>query len=204
MTVASNTYSRIIAWMKIILPLTALALLSTLFLISRTIDPSRSVSITQLDLKQRARDQGATEPSFAGVTSEGDEIFFAAERVRPVVGNTDRLTAERVVAAIKLVSGVVIDITSDQAFMDHSELNARLQDNVHIKTSTGYTATTERLDARLDTFFAESPGPVDASGPFGSFSAGHMILNNNPESKRPELIFTGGVKLIYEPAKAGE
>ena len=49
-----NLHSRVVAWMKIILPRAALGLLSTLFLISRTVDPTQQPPISQIDLEQRA------------------------------------------------------------------------------------------------------------------------------------------------------
>lgn len=201
---AQNTYSRIVAWMKIILPLAALGLLSTLFLISRTVDPTQSLPIAQIDLEQRAQDLGATNPRFSGVTGQGDEIRFAAETARPDRDRPETLIADDVTAQLRLSPGPVIDITSANAEMQQGEMTASLLGRVHIVTSTGYVIDTEQLDTRLDEIFAETPGRVEATGPLGNVTAGRMLLHNNIESDTPELLFTGGVKLIYRPREAGE
>ena len=80
---ADNTYSRIVAGMKILLPLVALGLLSTLFLISNTIDPSGPVPTAPIDLEQRAQSLGVTRPSFAGISGRGDEIKMRADVAWP-------------------------------------------------------------------------------------------------------------------------
>ena len=199
-----NTYSRVVAWMKIILPITALGLLSTLFLISRTIDPSQSAPGAQIDLEQRAQDQGTTRPSFSGVTQQGDEILFTADSARPEYDAPETILAENIMARMALFDGAVVNITSQHAQMNLNNLTARLEGRVEITTSTGYVVTTDRLDARLDEIHAESPGPVSAEGSIGAINAGRMLLQTNTQNNEPELVFTGGVELIYHPGNAKE
>ncbi len=199
MAVADNFYSRLVAWMKIILPLTALGLLSTLFLISRHIDPTKSIPTAQIDLEQRAQDQGATNAAFAGVTRGGDEVMLAAETARPAPGDPRLINAEDVTAEMRLVSGTVVTVTSDRADMHQSRLDASLAGNVRIATTTGYTVTTEQLDAKLDVLYAETPGPVSGTGPPGDLDAGRMVLTGDEETGEAHLVFTDGVKLVYKP-----
>lgn len=196
-----DLYSRVVAWAKIILPLAALALLSTLFLISRTVDPTQQPPVTQVDLEQRARDQGVTNPSFAGTTSGGDEVMIRAKLARPDLKDPDRLSADDVVAEIRLSQGAVIDITADHADMRQDELTASLDGNVTIETTTGYVIRTQSVDTRYDRLFAETPGSVTASGPPGDLTAGRMRLTSNEDSQNAELLFTDGVKLVYTPNK---
>ena len=204
MAVSDNLYSQLVAWMKIILPLAALGILSTLFLISRTIDPSESIPIAQIDLEQRAQELGATNPSFAGITNEGDQIAFQSVRARPDPKDPEHLLATDVTARLDLTSGTVIDITSDKADMHQSELTATLDGNVHIETTTGYVLTTQTLWTRLDELYAETPGQVDGTGPPGDLTAGKMLLSTNPDTGQAELVFTQGVKLVYLPNESEE
>ena len=102
-------YSQLVAWMKIILPVAALGLLSTLFLISRTVDPTRQPITSQIDLEQRAHDQGITRPSFAGVTRDGDQVRFEAARARPDLDDPEHLIAEDITAELRLFGGGVVD-----------------------------------------------------------------------------------------------
>ena len=184
--------------MKILLPLAALGLLSTLFLISRTVDPTQQPT-TEIDLEQRAHEQGATKPSIAGVTSGGDQVTFNATRARPDLDDPEHLIADDVVAQMRLFRGAVIDITSDRADMHQRKLTASLEGNVNVITSNGYDINTQRLNTRFDRLHAETPGPVEGSGPPGEISAGRMLLTSDEETGVAELLFTDGVKLIYKP-----
>ncbi len=199
MTWTGDFYSQLVAWMKIILPLAALGLLSTLFLISRTIDPTQQPPKVEVDLEQRAHDQGATKPSFAGVTSGGDEVAFLAERARPDPGDPERLIADDVSSELRLVGGTVIDITADHADMHQSRYTASMEGRVNMVTTTGYTLTTERLNTRFDILYAATPGPVQGSGPPGDITAGRMVLTSNQDTGDAEMVFTDGVNLIYQP-----
>ena len=201
---ADNTYSRIVAGAKILLPLAALGLLSTLFLISRTIDPSKSVQLSEIDLEKRAQEMGVTNPSFAGVTAQGDALVITADMARPEAEAGDRLSADRVRGEIRLSGGTVVNLRADAARLDQAAMTAALLGGVHITTTTGYVIDTERLDARLDVLHAESAGAVRAEGPIGSIRAGRMLLHHNAGTDTAEVLFTGGVVLIYLPQSSGD
>ncbi|MEQ9674148.1 MAG: hypothetical protein RLO10_06765, partial [Roseovarius indicus] len=102
------------AWMKIILPLAALGILSTLFLISNTFDPNEALPMVDIDLQQRAQDQGATNATFAGVTQAGHQVTVQTVRSRPSPEDSRLFLAEDVTAAFLLNSGNSVNITSDR------------------------------------------------------------------------------------------
>lgn len=204
MTRADNSYSHLIAWVKILLPLAALGLLSTLFLISQTVDPTRSLDNAQIDLRQRAADQGARNPSFAGVTNRGDEVIFRADMVRPDSADLRRLLADNLRAELRLITGTRIDIRSDRGDLHQSNLTAALEGAVEMTLSTGYVINTERLLARLDRLDVRSPGRVTATGPLGDLDAGRMVLDSDAGTDDAHLLFTDGVKLLYTPTTSKE
>ena len=84
-------HSSFVAFMKILLPLIALGILSTLFLFSDNFDPGEAVPTAAIDLQQRAEDQGATNATFAGVTASGDKVLLVPEKSRPSADNQDEL-----------------------------------------------------------------------------------------------------------------
>jgi len=199
---ADNTYSRVVAGAKTLLPLAALGLLSTLFLISNTVDPTAPVPTAPANLAERARDLGATAPSFAGVTETGDEIVFRAATARPLSQGSERLTADRVSAGIRLAGGAGISIGADAADFDPGAQAAGLRGAVLILTTTGYRIETERLETRLDRLQATTPGPVTATGPLGDITAGRMRLHEAAQGHGAELLFSAGVTLVYRPGTA--
>ncbi|WP_238987464.1 hypothetical protein [Roseovarius dicentrarchi] len=196
-----NFHTRLVNWAKVILPLVALGLLSTLFLISRKVDLTDQLPVANVDLAQRAIDQGVTNPSFAGVASGGEQVSFSAEFVRPDPADRDILLAERAQARLRLNGGGVVDITSQHGTTDQREMTARLDGDVRFETTTGYDIRTDSINTRFSTLYAETPGAITGTGPPGDLNAGRMLLTSDPETGAANLRFTDGVKLIYMPAK---
>ncbi|MCZ4353375.1 LPS export ABC transporter periplasmic protein LptC [Roseovarius aestuarii] len=198
-TRTDNLHSTLVAWMKIILPLVALGLFSTLFLLSKSVDLSDPVPMAQIDLERRAQDQGVTNPSFAGVATGGEQVSFKAAMVRPDPENDARLLADLPRAQMHLIGGAIIDISADTGESDQIYSTARLSGDVRVQTTTGYDIRTELLTTAFDTLQVESPGPVTGTGPPGDLSAGSMVLIIDEEIDSAHLRFTDGVKLIYTP-----
>ncbi|MEL6932808.1 MAG: hypothetical protein AAFO17_06905, partial [Pseudomonadota bacterium] len=129
-----NLYSKLVAWTKIILPLTALGILSTLFLFSQNVDPTASIPLSEIDLEQRAQDQGATKATFAGVTDEGDEVVINAAVAKPSVNDPRLIEAEKVRGQMRLQRGGVVDMVSDQADVHQNQMTVVLRGNVNFVT----------------------------------------------------------------------
>lgn len=194
---AGDGYSRLVAWLKIVLPLLALAILSTLFLVSRSVDPSQTIPYADVDVEGLARDQQIGAPAFAGMTEDGAAISIAADSARPEAGG-QRLIAVAPSARIELPGGRVIEIHADAGRIDREAGEAGLDGDVLVKSSDGYRVETDSIVARLDRTGIESTGPVRGSGPFGTLSAGKLVLTQNPDGAYL-LRFEAGVKLIYRP-----
>ncbi|MCA0920342.1 LPS export ABC transporter periplasmic protein LptC [Pseudooceanicola nanhaiensis] len=194
-----DRYSRVIAWLKVILPLAALGLLSTLFLLARTVGPSAELPFADTDLQERIRNQQITNPTFAGATATGDLIAFTAEVARPDPEGRSRLNADVVDAQIDLKAGARITFRADSGSFDDPADRAELAGNVVITSSEGYRIETEELISALRSIEAETPGTVRAEGPPGRFTAGKMVLTTATSGSDAQLVFTDGVKLVYDP-----
>lgn len=198
MSFRDRFHSQIVALMKILLPLTALGMLSTLFLFSEGFDPGEDLPLTTIDLQQRAQEQGATNATFTGVTQSGDQVLLLTERSRPSAENPRVFMAEDVTAEYRLSSGAEIDITSLRAKMNQTTNTAALSGDVLVKTTSGYTIRTDMLNTDFDRLRVETPGPVAGQAPAGDITAGRMVLEHNAETGTSHLLFTDGVKLVYE------
>lgn len=191
--------TRVINWLKILLPITALALLSTLFLLSRTVDPTKSIPVSRADLESRTGSQQITEPSFAGATEEGHLVSFIATQAKVDPDRPERVIAETIAAQIDLLNGTRINITSLIGTVDDTDGTAILEGDVVLTSSTGYRVTTELLTTSMREIAAESGGPISGNGPPGNLDAGKMSLASDPMTGEVHLLFTNGVKLIYDP-----
>lgn len=192
-------YSRMVSYLKVLLPLAALALLSTLFLISRNGDTEAVIPFADREIEERMRGQQVTGPFFSGSTSEGDEIWVTASVAR--ASTDDPVIAKDLEAEIRMVAGGRLTLRSDRGTVHPDQDLARFIGNVEITTDDGMVVQTEALKTQLSAVHAESPGTVVATGDLGQFTAGHMEISSETEGGPVYLLFTNSVKLVYDPQK---
>lgn len=200
MTVYDNTYSRFIAWAKVVLPLVALAILSTLFLFSRSIDPTQAIPYSQVDVEELAREQRIGEPNFAGVTQDGAAVSIVAKAARPDPQDSKQVTGTDLSATIDMPVGTRVQIAAPQGVIDAANQVAALSGGITLTTSTGYSVATQGLTTALDRTSVISDGAVTAEGPLGTLDAGQVVLTqHNGDDPAYVLVFKDGVKLVYDP-----
>ncbi|MEP5631369.1 MAG: hypothetical protein ABJP79_05750 [Tateyamaria sp.] len=190
-------YSRLVALLKVLLPLMALLLLSTLFILSRNVDPVATLPFADTEIVERLQGQQVTGPVFSGATDGGDMIMVSASRMSTRGGSKNN--AEDFSAQIDLKSGAQILLSSDEGQFDLTSNVSQLVGNVVITTSTGYKVTSDALEADFDELALQSPGPVTGTGPIGTLNAGMLHLRRGTGDTNTHLIFTNGVKLVYTP-----
>ncbi|PWE33592.1 hypothetical protein DDZ14_05230 [Maritimibacter sp. 55A14] len=197
---ADNAYSRFIAWVKVALPILALALLSTLFLFSRPDRDGLEIPYSDVEIAEKSRGEQVGAPDYAGVTTDGSAIRVTADALSPDPANPSMLQAERLTAQLTTPGGAVVDVTAREGTLDLDTRLVRLSGEVDLVSSAGYDAQTDVIFAYLDETRLESAGKVRASGPPGRITAGQMQLTRRPgEPARYVLVFKNGVNLIYEP-----
>lgn len=194
------SYSRFISLMKVILPLTALALLSTLFLVSNRIsDSAASIPFAKVDLEQRAKEQRITAPFFSGKTQKGHLVMFMAEDAKPDADQPSTSLAHKMQARVDLKDGSSLSIKADRALIDNGTQEARLEGAVNISSSNGFDIRSDLLTSAMRSLHVVSPGTVTGDGPAGAFQAGALEIVTDDVSGKTTLFFTNGVKLIYTP-----
>jgi len=196
---ADNVHSRLVGTLKVALPLAALAVLSTLFLLSRSRDPDAALPYAQVDIADMLRDPRLTAPTYSGVTREGDEVIFSAGTAHPA--GAEGTGARAVAPLLRLIGtdGSETRAVADDAFVDPGAQILVLRGAVRLDTPTGYWLESAELRASLDRSQLVSPGPVTALGPQGRIAAGGFTLTRGTEPGQEVLVFNGGVKLLYQP-----
>lgn len=192
-------YSQLISWLKILLPLAALAILSTLFLLSRARESANTLPYSRVDLQERMKEGTVNRPHFSGATTAGDLITFTADTAKPDPEDDRKAIATQLSARIDLISGTQITFASKTAELDTDADTARLTGNVAITSSTGYDLRTEALFTSMREIAAETEGPISGTGPAGQISAGKMTLTSDAATGDAHLLFTNRVKLVYQP-----
>lgn len=193
-----DSHSRLVGWLKVALPLMALAILSTLFLVARKVDPDSALPYAEVDIADRIREPRMTDAAYAGVTKDGSRITVTANEARP--GDGTGASAARVAAQLATPDGAHTALTAGALQVRESAGQLLLQQGVLVATSTGYELRTDAMQLALDRTGAESLGPVEGFGPPGRITAGRMQIRPS-EAGQGEylLVFNGRVSLIYDP-----
>lgn len=199
-----DRYSRMIAWLKVTLPLLALGILSTLFLVSRAVDPPSTIPFADTEVQERLTNQQVTGPYYSGTTMDGDQIAFVAETVTTPDGQPGVNTAENVDVTIDTASGRHVNVTAHKADVRIVEDQTDLTGNVVVTMSSGYVLNSELLHLKMSRVEMTSPGQVAATTPVGDLEAGAMHLFTPEGSNGSQILFTGGVKLLYQPKASKE
>jgi lipopolysaccharide export system protein LptC len=197
--VQSTTFhSRLVAFLKVALPLLALAILSTLFLVSRSVDPSDAIPYAEVDVAERIREPRMTDPTYSGVTRDGASFTLRAGSARPTdaAGNA---TAEGLLATLVTPDGETTRLVAAQASIDSAAGTVGLTGGVRIEAAQGYVIETQSLRAALDRTELASDGRISGIGPMGRFEAGRLVLKQSGADGRYVLLFSDGVKMIYTP-----
>ena len=201
---ARGLHSRAVSAARIGLPVAALALLSTLFLMARTADPSGAVPFADVDLSERARDQQITAPRIAGRTVGGTAFALVADAARPDLDDPRRMAID----ALDLTLGrpgdaSVTTVLARMGEVDSAERTLVLAGDVRIDTTDGLSLRTDRLEGSLNALRVASPGPVTGEAPFGRLRAGAMTITEARDgSGDRRVMFTDGVELLYVPPPA--
>jgi lipopolysaccharide export system protein LptC len=194
---APNRYSTVVTWGKVALPLIALALLSTMFLFSRTPDPDAALPFADVDIAELVREQRLSQPRFAGTLEDGREVTLVATTAAPEPANPSRIHLTDVETRVNLSEDNRLLLTARTGDMDLAAQRVALDGAVSATTTSGVSLTTDRMNVAMDIMQLLAPGPVELRGDGVILTAGSMEMTG-PEGAA-FLSFTGGVRLLYEP-----
>jgi len=185
---------------KIALPLVALGLLSTLFLLARATPPGEPLRYVDAEVAELARSERLGTPRHDAVTGAGTEVRLSAEELFPDTSRTRTTEAVRPEASFRTPEGLIYDITAARGALDEAAGVSVLEGDVTIRTSTGYRLRTEAARLRTDRTYLSSLAPVRATGPLGTLDAGRMEVFNTPGAPLEwRVVFTDGVRVVYLP-----
>lgn len=197
MAAADNLYSQWVGWLKILLPLAALGLLSTLFLFARNPPASTEISLPQV--AELARDQQLTAPKFSGISDTGAIMIVSARNARPSSVGPDVVDVSDLRLEMDNPDGSTLLVTGVTGNLDARAQIARFAGLVRMVTSTGYIMETGGLTVTLDEGTAVSDGLVEIRAPFGQLTAGQVSFQADGSDTGNQMLFTNGVTLVYTP-----
>lgn len=189
-----NFYSQFVGFLKITLPLAALALMSTVFLFARA--PTQDSAIPYAEIEEIAREPRLSGAQLSGVADDGSVIELTARTTRP---DGDVISAESLAAGIDTADGTRIDIHAGTGIIDNAAQTARLTGLARMETSNGFEMETSGFTANLATGRITSDGPLEVQAPFGSLTAGLLVIETPDGGDGQVMLFQNGVRLVYTP-----
>ena len=193
-------HSRVVGILKVVLPITALVLLSLVFLLARTVDPRAAISSAEIDVEDRARDPRLSGARFAGVTEDGSALTIIAETARSDVTAAMRLEVSGLDLLLEGEDGATVQAAAAAGIIDRGRGTFSLSGGVDFAAAPGYRLSTEQLTGQLDSTSMIAPGSLMGSAPAGQISAGSMELRaGSGGTGGYVLVFGSGVRLNYQP-----
>ena len=192
-------YSRLVSWMKVALPLGAVALLAALYLGARDGGDVSDV-FTAEELARLGAGMRLENPRFAGVTDAGEPFTVRADWAVPDGAMPRVIDLERPRAEIGLKDGRTVTVVAAEGRLNRRRETATLTGGVTLETSDGYRIETARVRVDFAEKTARAPGAVTAEGPRGSIEAGSMRAEGGPEGLADgQIWFENRVRLVFIP-----
>lgn len=186
--------SRLIAWLRVILPLAALAILSTLFLLGRKPDPDAAIPYAEVDAEDLARDPRMTRPEFAAVTDGGAAVTLTAGQLRP--GADDSGAAQGLRLTWRAAEGLAADLTAPTARVEDQVVH--LSGGVRMTTSDGWAMTIPQIEGDLAGDSISGSGGLQGFAPLGRVRADSLRWTRGDDGQQ-HLRLNGDVRLLYQP-----
>lgn len=201
---AANMRRTLSQVLRLSLPLGALVLMSTIFMVSRSVDPSRAVALSDLDLEEITREPRIGGARFAAVGQSGTALTIAASALRSVNDPQARdplhLLLDTPEGRLEFTGGGDARFRAQSGMIDQAENLVLLSGGVNLTSSTGYMVTMQELRSDLGGNTLSGTGGIEGSGPAGQLVANALSLHANPAGTGGYLLaFTGDVRLIYQP-----
>lgn len=183
-------------WLKVLLPLGAVALLSTLFLFARSQNDAGGVPFAKLT--ELARETRLSKPHFSGVSADGITFALSAETIRPGAVSGQLFDVDQIILRLTAENGTAMTLSAGQATVDTQADTVRIRERARLLGSNGYVMETAGLTFDLKTGVIVSDGPLSIDAPFGDLNAGQLKVSGSA-SEPLHLNFTQGVEMVYLP-----
>ena len=192
-----DSYSAFVVWVKTLLPIVALGMLSTIFLFSGKVDVTQSLPYAKFNIAEIIREQRITKPYFSGVFNNNTEIILSAAYASSDIKNVDILNITELSIVLKSPTAKTIRITAGLGTLNSASQKAVISNDVHLTAIPGFWLKTNNLTVDLKQGVATANNVFQSRTGFGTINAGKLVVQMIANEQ--QIIFTNGVRLIYYP-----
>ncbi len=194
------TYSRFVYTLKIVLPLIAIGLLSTVFLFTKDRTLEGGLRFSKADFATLESGMQVSKPRFSGSNAQGDTYNFTADVLYPDAPKPTRLAATGLSGEMQMLDGLAIQLSAKQADINLNDRTVRLFNGTDVVFSDGFRAKTGSIFANLEAGTLNTAGTVRATSPMGKIAAGNLRVETLRINERENRMiwFENGVKLTFK------
>jgi len=193
---SAETYSRMVRTLKILLPLSAFAILAATMLFVLLYDADDSLTLSFASVEQVDNDLRMVNPRFSGVDNESRPFLVTATSAIQDADDPRTVTLETLQADMAISETSWVSLSAATGRLDSEDETLALEGDVSLFTDTGYEFHTDRALVQLDEQRVISHTEVTGQGPLGTMRADSFEAEDAGE----RLLFTGNVRMrIYPP-----
>lgn len=188
-------YSRFVSWMKIGLPLAAIAVLIAILVASGVLWPDDKIDVSYSEVAVKNDGLRMVSPRVTGLNQDGLPYTMTADTATQNPTTPNYVTLENIKAEMTLdEANGQINMKADRGLLDSDAHTLALQDNIDLFTSQGYEFHASQADINFKAGSLSSRQPVTGQGPLGTLSAETMTADHANET----LHFEGKVRVVIQ------
>jgi lipopolysaccharide export system protein LptC len=200
MPAGPGLHSRIVAVLKVGLPLVALGMLASLFLVQTDDTVGDGLVFAPGDIDALGEGLHITNPTFTGTTRGQDSFRFTADLVVPDAAPPERAAISALSGEIALAGGPTVKVDAAAGDLHIPTQRLDLTGDVRIETSDGYRIRAEKVTLDLRAGSLVAGDAVESTGPLGRIDSGSLHVAPAAESgEARRFSFGKGVRLVYDP-----
>ncbi|MFT3974818.1 MAG: hypothetical protein QM699_15605 [Amaricoccus sp.] len=195
-----EVHSRVVTILKLGLPLVALALVASVFLVQTDDRLGGTINFSDADIDQLGQGLRLTNSVFTGTTQNGDRFRVAAATVIPDAAPPKRATITKLDGSLELVEGRTVSVVADTGDLDIASQRLDIAGNVRLSSSDGYELATDKatIDFVSGSFIAGDR--VVTTGALGEITSGNLhVAPTTASGEARRFSFSNGVHVIYDP-----
>jgi lipopolysaccharide export system protein LptC len=204
MAVGPGLHSRVVAILKVGLPLVALGMLAALFLVQSEDELGGDLVFSSGDVDALGEGLRVSDASFAGTTRGEDRFRLTAALVEPDAAPPQRVRISDLSGSLGLNGGPTVEVVAATGDLDLPTQRLDLTGDVRIDTSDGYRLRAEKVTLDLDAGSLIAGDWVETTGPLGRIDSGSLRVAPaaTEDDAARRFSFGDGVRLVYDPPEA--
>lgn len=197
--VLNPAYSRMVRWLRLLLPLVAVAIIVTLFTWT-LLDDNQQIAEKPKDRGMEDAENELVSPKFESRDLKGNPFTVTALHAvqgKPEQGQDDKtIYLEKPTGEMTLIErNQKLSITALHGAYDQARQTLDLEGGVTLNTENGYEMRTEKVFISLKDSQANSKTALRGSGPAGTLEAAGFTADN----EKGKLVLKGPARLVIKP-----